>query len=55
MFKKIVLVAALAVTTVGAGLALSSAANAGEGHWSIGKGVQCKIVNGVVVCSKSRP
>lgn len=55
MIKKIVLVAALAVTTVGAGLALSSAANAGEGHWSVGKGVQCKIVNGVVVCSKSRP
>lgn len=28
---------------------------AGEGHWSVGKGVQCKLVSGVVVCGKTRP
>lgn len=28
---------------------------AGEGHWSVGKGVQCKLIQGVVVCSKNRP
>lgn len=55
MFKKIALAAVLSATVFGTNLALSTAANAGEGHWSIGKGVQCKIINGVVVCSKSRP
>ena len=28
---------------------------AGEGHWSIGKGVQCRLIAGKVVCSKNRP
>ncbi|MEQ1755828.1 MAG: hypothetical protein ABL973_17030 [Micropepsaceae bacterium] len=55
MFKKIALAAVLAATAFGANLAISTAATAGEGHWSIGQGVQCRIINGVVVCSKSRP
>lgn len=55
MIRKIALAAALAASTIGTSLAVATVANAGEGHWSIGKGVQCKIVNGVVVCSKNRP
>jgi len=35
--------------------ALPAPALAGEGHWSIGKGVQCRIIAGKVVCTKSRP
>ena len=55
MFKKITLAAVLAATSFGSALAISTAASAGEGHWSIGQGVQCRVINGVVVCSKSRP
>jgi len=54
MFKKIV-AAAVFVSAISAGLGVAMSASAGEGHWSIGKGVQCKIVSGVVVCSKTRP
>jgi hypothetical protein len=53
--KKLVLAAVLAATSFGSALAISTAASAGEGHFSIGQGVQCKIVLGVRVCSKSRP
>lgn len=35
--------------------AIPTTAIAGEGHWSIGKGVQCRLVGGVVVCSSTRP
>ncbi|MEO0033357.1 MAG: hypothetical protein RIS94_3115 [Pseudomonadota bacterium] len=35
--------------------ALPAPALAGEGHWSIGGGVQCRIILGVVVCSSNRP
>ena len=34
---------------------VTSIASAGEGHWSIGHGVQCRLINGVVVCSSARP
>ena len=53
--KKLVLVAVLAASSFGTTLAISAAANAGEGHWSVGKGVQCRIINGTVICSKARP
>ena len=46
--------AAAAATALMGGFA-STAAIAGEGHWSIGKGVQCRVIMGKVVCSKSRP
>ena len=52
-FKTSLRAAALALAA--AGVAISVPAAAGEGHWSIGKGVQCKVVLGVVVCSKTRP
>lgn len=55
MTKNIILASLFAVSTLGSGLALSASASAGEGHWSIGHGVQCKVVNGTVVCSKTRP
>ena len=45
------LAAALGTATV----ALPAPAAAGEGHWSIGHGVQCRIILGRVVCSKTRP
>jgi hypothetical protein len=51
MIKKLALAAVFAVTTLG----MTGNAIAGEGHWSIGGGVQCRIVMGKVVCSKSRP
>ena len=51
MIKKLALAALFATATLG----MTGNAIAGEGHWSIGKGVQCKIVMGVVVCSKTRP
>ena len=51
MIKKLALVALFATATLG----MTGNAIAGEGHWSIGKGVQCKVVMGVVVCSKNRP
>lgn len=48
--------AIIAATAVALGAAaLPAPALAGEGHWSIGKGVQCRVILGVVVCSKSRP
>ena len=55
MMKKLALAAVLAATSFGASLAISTAASAAEGHFSIGQGVQCKVLSGVVVCSKSRP
>ncbi|EGF91857.1 hypothetical protein ABI_02890 [Asticcacaulis biprosthecium C19] len=54
MIKKIA--AALIFASVAASaMTLSAPAQAGEGHWSIGKGVQCRVTNGVVVCTKNRP
>lgn len=56
MGSKIVKSAAVALAATGLALgALASPAIAGEGHWSIGKGIQCRIVSGVVVCSHRRP
>lgn len=54
MIKKLVstLMAAMALS---ASAVIATSASAGEGHWSVGKGIQCKIVNGQVVCSKTRP
>lgn len=52
-FKAPLCAAVLALAAAAA--MLPAPAMAGEGHWSIGNGVQCKIVLGVVVCSKSRP
>jgi len=47
---------AAALTMAAAGALLSTApAQAGEGHWSIGKGVQCRVILGIVICSKNRP
>ena len=51
MLKKIAIAAVFATTTLG----FAGTAIAGEGHWSIGGGVQCRIVGGTVVCSKNRP
>jgi hypothetical protein len=45
---------ALGLAAAGAAFSAVPAA-AGEGHWSVGKGVQCRVILGVVVCSKSRP
>lgn len=48
--------ALLAAATIALGAAaLPAPVLAGEGHWSIGKGVQCRVIAGKVVCSKSRP
>lgn len=55
MIKKMLIAVMLIGAATGANMSVSTMANAGEGHWSIGKGVQCKVVNGKVVCSKSRP
>lgn len=52
--KKIINVAAAAAALLGT-LAIAAPAQAGEGHWSIGKGVQCRVILGVVVCSGNRP
>lgn len=47
---------ALALCAAAGSLAVSSVpAVAGEGHWSIGKGVQCRVILGIVVCSSNRP
>ena len=53
--KKLVLVAVLAASSFGTAVAISTVASAGEGHFSIGHGVQCRIINGVRVCSSARP
>jgi hypothetical protein len=55
MLKKIASATLLAASLAAGTLALSTPASAGEGHWSIGHGVQCKVVLGVVVCGKTRP
>jgi len=55
MFKTIKTAALLAAAAATAMAALPTAASAGEGHWSIGKGVQCHVVLGVVICSSNRP
>jgi hypothetical protein len=55
MLKKIIRTAGFAATALAAATAFSAPAYAGEGHWSIGQGVQCRVILGVVVCSKSRP
>jgi len=48
--------AVLAATILAFGAAaLPAPVLAGEGHWSIGKGVQCRLIAGKVVCSKTRP
>lgn len=46
--------AAMAVAAVATAM-VSAPVLAGEGHWSIGKGIQCRIIGGKVVCSKNRP
>lgn len=53
--KKIITAVSIAATTLVGMVALAAPAQAGEGHWSIGKGVQCRVILGVVVCSKNRP
>ena len=53
--KKLKTTLALAAALAAGSIALSTPAVAGEGHWSIGHGVQCKIILGVVICSKTRP
>lgn len=46
----------LALGLAAAGAAFSAVpAAAGEEHWPVGKGVQCRVILGVVVCSKARP
>ena len=47
-------VLAAAILAFGAA-ALPAPVLAGEGHWSIGKGVQCRLIAGKVVCTKNRP
>jgi len=46
--------AAMALAAAGTAL-VSVPAVAGEGHWSIGKGVQCHVILGFVICSSNRP
>ena len=53
--QKALVIAAIAASAMGSNLILATTASAGEGHWSIGKGVQCRIVQGAVVCSGARP
>lgn len=53
--RKAAVVAAFTGIALAANLTAVAAATAGEGHWSIGKGIQCKLVLGKVVCSKLRP
>lgn len=53
--RKSAVVAAFAAIALAANLTAAASASAGEGHWSIGKGIQCKLVQGKVVCSKLRP
>lgn len=45
--------AAMALAAAGTAL-ISMPAVAGEGHWSIGQGVQCRVILGFVICTKSR-
>lgn len=46
----------VAMILAAAGLSLASVpALAGEGHWSVGKGVQCRVILGIVICTKARP
>lgn len=52
--KTIVGRAALMLAILGTALS-APPAFAGEGHWSVGKGVQCRVILGLVICSKSRP
>lgn len=48
--------ARVAMMLAAAGVAFAAVpASAGEGHWSVGKGVQCRVILGIVICSKSRP
>ena len=54
IMKKIITAVSIAATTLVGMLALAAPAQAGEGHWSIGNGVQCRVILGVVVCSKNR-
>lgn len=53
--RKTAVAAAIAGVALTANLSVAAVASAGEGHWSIGKGIQCKLVMGKVICSKSRP
>ena len=53
--RKAAIIAAMTAVALSANLSVAAVANAGEGHWSIGKGVQCRLVMGKVVCTKSRP
>jgi hypothetical protein len=53
--KKICTAAVMAAIALTANLSIASVAHAGEGHWSIGKGIQCRVVGFLVVCGKTRP
>jgi hypothetical protein len=55
MIKKLFVSSLLAAVALSASVGVATTASAGEGHWSVGKGVQCKIVSGQVVCTKNRP
>lgn len=55
MIKKIAAAALFIASVTATSMSMSAPAQAGEGHWSIGKGVQCRVVSGVVVCTKNRP
>lgn len=52
--KKIITAVSITATALVGMVALAAPAQAGEGHWSIGNGVQCRVILGVVVCSKTR-
>ncbi len=50
MMKTVITLRRAALALAAAGLAFSGVpAFAGEGHWSIGQGVQCRVILGVVV------
>ena len=53
--RKAAVIATVAGAALTANLSVTAVANAGEGNWSIGKGVQCKLIQGKVVCTKTRP
>jgi hypothetical protein len=53
--KKICTAMVMTAIALTANMSVVSAASAGEGHWSIGKGIQCRLVGFRVVCGKTRP
>jgi hypothetical protein len=55
MIKKLFVSSLLAAVALSGSVGVATPASAGEGHWSVGKGVQCKIISGQVVCTRNRP